>query len=29
MRYAACGGLAYEKPQSVLRAFVRIFSSTF
>jgi hypothetical protein len=29
MRRAAYGGLAYEKPQSALRAFVRFFSGTF
>jgi hypothetical protein len=29
MRCAACGGLAYEKPQPGLRAFVRFFSGTF
>jgi hypothetical protein len=29
MRCAACGGLAYEKPQSGLRPFVRFFSGTF
>jgi hypothetical protein len=29
MRCAAYGGLAYEKPQSALRAFVRFFSGTF
>jgi hypothetical protein len=29
MRYAAYGGLAYEKPQPALRAFVRFFSGTF
>jgi hypothetical protein len=29
MRCAAYGGLAYEKPQSALRAFVRFFSVTF
>jgi hypothetical protein len=27
MRCAACGGLAYEKPQPALRAFVRFFSA--
>jgi hypothetical protein len=29
MRCAAYGGLAYEKPQSGLRPFVRFFSGTF
>jgi hypothetical protein len=29
MRCAAYGGLAYAKPQSALRAFVRFFSGTF
>jgi hypothetical protein len=29
MRCAAYGGLAYEKPQSALRAFVRFLSGTF
>jgi hypothetical protein len=29
MRCAAYGGLAYEKPQSALRPFVRFFSGTF
>jgi hypothetical protein len=29
MRCAAYGGLAYEKPQSALCAFVRFFSGTF
>jgi hypothetical protein len=29
MRCAAYGGLAYEKPQSGLRPFMRFFSGTF
>jgi hypothetical protein len=29
MRCAAFGGLAYEKTQSALRAFVRFFVGTF